>query len=278
MIYLASAVLGLVMGSFINALVWRLRQQQKTPSKKQGKPTYSILKGRSVCVRCKHRLAARDLVPVFSWLALRGKCRYCNKPISWQYPLVESSTAGLFVLSYIFWPVSLSGWEWLHFAIWLAVLTGLIALVVYDLCYMLLPNKIIFPLMWLAVIGVALEAVVQGELLPIREGLVGLLIGGGLFYLLFQVSRGKWIGGGDVKLGFLLGMIVGGPALALLMLFVASLLGTLVSLPLLATQKVSVQSRIPFGPFLVVGGVVAELFGQKLLNLYFESFSVALML
>src|SRR3989344_6490262 len=118
-------VLGLAFGSFVNALVWRLHEQEeraksKEQRRKKGKAKntaklsshtsvlsskdLSILKGRSMCPSCKHGLAAKDLVPVLSWLTLRGKCRYCHKPISIQYPLVELITATLFVISYLLWP------------------------------------------------------------------------------------------------------------------------------------------------------------------------------
>src|SRR5665213_2769212 len=97
MIIALLALLGLVFGSFVNALVWRLHEQEvllekrKKPSKKQLEKL-SILNGRSMCPHCKHELAIKDLVPLFSWIALKGKCRYCGKPISWQYPVVELLT------------------------------------------------------------------------------------------------------------------------------------------------------------------------------------------
>src|SRR5580700_9634934 len=118
MIIVVLAVLGLCLGSFVNALVWRLHEQsnpkQKTKNKKQkakqlSANELSILRGRSMCPDCHHQLAAKDLVPVISWLDLRGKCRYCHRPISIQYPLVELATAGLFVFSYFFWPLAFNG-------------------------------------------------------------------------------------------------------------------------------------------------------------------------
>ena len=96
----------------------------------------------------------------------------------------------------------------------------------------------------------------------------GLIIGGGIFYLLFQTSRGEWIGGGDVKLGAVLGIIVGGPWQALLLLFVASCLGTLFSLPMLLTGKASKTSKIPFGPFLIAATIIVYLFGSSIIAWY----------
>ena len=248
--------LGLAAGSFINALVWRLRQ-----------PKLSIWKGRSQCPDCHHTLAPRDLVPVLSWVRLKGHCRYCHKPISFQYPLVELLTAGLFALSYLAWPAALDGGEVIRFGSWLMLLTGLIALAIYDLRWMLLPHKLVYPLIglvagqWLTILLV--EGLSRQQLAGIAYG--G-LIGGGFFYLLFQLSRGQWIGGGDVKLGFLLGLIIADGLLAWLMLFIAALLGSLVTIPLLLSGRANRSSRIPFGPFLIAGAVIVVLFGQSLID------------
>lgn len=257
-------ILGLAMGSFVNALVWRIYEQYKGKKAKK----YSIIHGKSMCPHCKHKLVAKDLVPVLSWLWLRGKCRYCDKPISWQYPLVELATAGLFVFSYLFWHENLQGAEWIQFAIWLVCATGFVALAVYDLKYMILPNRIIFPLIGIAVLGVIIETAVDFTLQPLISAGLGVAVGGGIFYLLFVVSDGAWIGGGDVKLGFLLGLLVGGPANAFLMLFIASLIGTVFTLPFLLAKRLTPKNKIPFGPFLIVGAIIAALFGETILDWY----------
>ncbi len=282
-------VLGLCFGSFVNALVFRLHWQSKKRSgvsssasgkklKKQVTESrsqkiqdrYSILKGRSMCVNCKHELTVSDLIPILSWVALRGKCRYCKKPISWQYPAVELLTVGLFVISYIFWPSDLAGIEWAIFSLWLATLVGLVALIVYDIRWMLLPNKIVFPLYFLATAIVALRFVQDPRAITLYQSLTGILVGGGLFYILFQISKGKWIGGGDVKLGFLLGSLVGRADYAFLMLFLASLLGCLFILPALITRKLKRSSRVPFGPFLILGAIIVMLFGNDIITWYFD--------
>ena len=162
MIYIVLFVLGLCLGSFINALVWRLHMQEmgdrrlkldkKVPNSKLQTPNYSVLKGRSMCPNCKHQLSAKDLIPVISWISLKGKCRYCKKPISWQYPLVELLTALLFILSWLFWPVELSAsWQYLAFITWIIMLVGLVAMAVYDTKWMLLPDKILYPLVLVTV-------------------------------------------------------------------------------------------------------------------------------
>lgn len=249
-------LLGLVMGSFVNAFAWRLHKN---------KPELSIWKGRSVCVHCRHQLAAKDLMPVLSWLSLRGRCRYCRQPIDWQYPLVEVATASLFVVSYLWWPMALQGSGLVSFGVWLAVLTGFVALAVYDLRWMILPHKIVYPLIGLALGNWLLIWLVDGlTAIQLRNIGLSVLIAGGLFYGLFQVSRGKWIGGGDVKLGFLLGLLVADPLRAWLLLFLASLLGSLVTIPLLVSGKATRGSRIPFGPFLLAAGFVMVVFGPSL--------------
>jgi prepilin signal peptidase PulO-like enzyme (type II secretory pathway) len=188
--------------------------------------------------------------------------------------LVEASTAILFVLSYVLWPFELISTENLiAFVIWLIFLVGFIALTIYDLKYLILPNRLIFPMAIIAIIGIIAGSLLLGSTAPLTTALWGIAIGGGIFYVLFQVSDGKWIGGGDVKLGFLLGAIVGGPGAAFLMLFLASLLGTVYALPLMFAGKLKAKSRIPFGPFLIIAAVIVQLFGSGIINWYQGLFS-----
>lgn len=271
MIVVILVVLGLALGSFVNALTWRLHEQDKLKAKSlKLKAELSILKGRSMCPHCRHSLATKDLLPVVSWLWLRGKCRYCYKPISTQYPTVELVTAGLFVLSYLYWPNSFTHVEIFRFSCWLVFLTGFMALAVYDLKWFLLPDKIIYPLYYVAILQVVLGKIVLNSATAVTIPAVawGFLVGGGIFYLLFQVSNGKWIGGGDVKLGGLLGLILGGSAASLLMIFGASLFGTLLALPMMAAGKAKKDTHLPFGPFLLLSAVVVQLFGATLLHWY----------
>lgn len=275
MIIAVLIILGLCFGSFVNALVWRLHEQGLSRKKRAGSDTeLSITKGRSMCPHCRHTLAWYDLLPVFSWLSLGGKCRYCRKSIGWQYPIVELLTAGLFVASYVFWPEDLSSFaSYLSFAIWLAAIVGFMALVIYDLRWMLLPNKIIFPLIWLGAVSVTVRALVSDT--PLQTALMalgGLAIAGGIFYVLFQVSNGAWIGGGDVKLGFAIGLLLGSPFLAFLMLFFASILGLLVAVPSVLVKKSKFRSKIPFGPFLITSTIIIMLFGQRIIDWYSTSF------
>lgn len=278
MVIVGLILLGLCLGSFVNALVWRVREQSGQLKQKKADKAYSdklsISKGRSMCPNCKHELKLIDLIPLLSWLSLKGKCRYCRKPISVQYPLVELATAGIFVASYLWWPETLSGLEIAAFVAWLGVLTGLMALFVYDVRWYLLPNRIMMPTGVLAGLYAAIQVAQADRPAQAVVALVSsVLIGGGLFYLLFQVSGGKWIGGGDVKLGALLGAVLGTPALSVLMIFLASFIGTLVSLPLLATRKLKPKSTIPFGPLLIIAAIIAQLFGQSIIDWYLGIFA-----
>lgn len=273
MIIAMLVVLGLALGSFVNALVWRVHEQDQEAGKKKPNKSrlqkLSVSKGRSMCPHCSHELAAKDLVPLFSWLYLRGRCRYCAKPISPQYPLVELATTLLFVASYLWWPIGISGWQDVVFGLWLILLTGLMALLVYDFHWFLLPDRILFKLYPIGGLMAVLNAVVMPH--PLKNVLniiLGALIGGGIFYVLFQVSDGRWIGGGDVKLGWLLGLVAGTAGRAVLLIFLASLIGSVVSIALMASKRIDRKSTIPFGPFLIVGLIIVQLFGHHLLHLY----------
>jgi prepilin signal peptidase PulO-like enzyme (type II secretory pathway) len=168
----------------------------------------------------------------------------------------------------------LSGREWLFFSLWLPTLVVLLALLIYDLKWFLLPNKLIVPLTILALLQISLRAMLHWHsvTLNILEPAWGVLIGGGFFYLLHKVSNGKWIGGGDVKLGAALGLLVQSSSNAFLVLFGASLLGTLVSLPLLLLKRVKRDSHIPFGPFLIIAAIVVYFFGASFVNWFNQQF------
>lgn len=249
-------ILGLCLGSFVNAFVWRLHKKK------------NWVNDRSICPNCKHVLTALDLIPVISWLGLRGKCRYCKKPISWQYPVVEIATALLFIFSYIFWPVVFTDFQIVQFVLWLGLLVSFMALLVYDIRWMILPDKLVL----ITTLGSALLAFLRFMDRPTMQNFLnplwGVLCIAGLFYVLFQVSKGKWIGGGDVKLGVSLGLLVGGPSNALLTIFVASMLGSLAGLPMLLRNRKAMQARIPFGPFLIIATILVFFFGHDVVQWY----------
>ncbi len=248
-------VLGLAFGSFVNALVWRLHERKNWVS------------DRSECPHCHHKLAPADLVPVFSWLLLRGKCRYCHKPIP-DSPLVELALPLLFVLSYSYWPEPMSGIGLFAFVCWLIFLIGFTILAVYDLKWFLLPDVVVFPLIGLAIVQIVGRLLLGGSWHQALSSLMGAAVISGLFYAIFFISKGKWIGFGDVKLAIVLGLLAGGALPALLVLFFASVLGTVVSLPLLVAGKANRKSHLPFGPMLIFGTIVVVLFGQTIIDWY----------
>ena len=257
MIILWLFVLGLIFGSFINALVWRVRNKK------------DWVKERSVCVHCKHELQARYLIPVISWLWLKGKCAYCKKTISWHYPVIELATGLVFALSYIAWQRDFSSLvHILLFVLWLKIAVLLIALLLYDLKWMLLPDRFVASVTVLTLVYVAVLAVNASSGRTALQALGGGLGLFSLFWAIFQVSKGRWIGGGDVKLAFSLGLLAGSALNAMLLLFLASILGTVVALPLLIMHKAKAQTKLPFGPFLIAATFIVFFWGDQLIAWY----------
>ena len=252
---IALILLGLCFGSFVNALILRLHTRR------------SML-GRSECESCGHALSPLDLIPIASWIMLRGRCRYCHRQIDWENPAIEATMALLFVGSYFAWPQShIASWQsWVSFGCWLFYCVALVALFVYDLKWMLLPNVIVFPLIavglfdaWLRTNGV--------PSLFVEHILFGALALGGVYWILYIISKGSWVGYGDVKLGLFMGIVLGWQE-ALAVLFLANLIGFLVVLPGMLTGSLTRKSRVPFGPFLTAAFIIVGLFGQRLLATY----------
>jgi prepilin signal peptidase PulO-like enzyme (type II secretory pathway) len=250
-----AAVYGLLIGSFLNALIWRVHK---------GK---SIAEGRSICTHCKHELAPKDLIPLLSYLMLGGKCRYCSKPIGLQYPLVELATAVLFGLSYwLLEPAGLVGWG--ELLVWLYVLASLIFLAVYDLRWMLLPNVVMFPAIGVTLAWIGIRALLGDMPVSTLTGpLLAAAVFGFFFLGLAVIAGGRLMGLGDVKLVVLMGLLLGiqKTILALLIGFnTAAVIG--VGLIILGRKKRS--DYIPFGPFLVIGTIAAYLYGAPLIEWY----------
>lgn len=239
-------IYGLIIGSFLNAYVWR-RQKKR-----------DWVRERSECTHCHHVLAPKDLVPVLSWVWLRGKCRYCRKKID-DSPLTELGLGLAFSLSFIFWPYSLSSAFGIGlFVLWLVILGLFAVMCIYDFRWFLLPDIYTYSLMPLAGLFAFLRVFVDSH-----YSLLGALVGGalffGVFYALYQGSKGDWIGGGDVKLALPLGVLAGSAGGMFLALFGSSLLGTLFALPLIVRHKRLSHLRIPYGPFLLLATVLTVL-------------------
>lgn len=241
-------VLGLIFGSFINAVLWRLHSGKST------------LLERSQCVYCAHKLGLWDLFPIVSFLWLKGKCRYCRERISWQYPAIELSTALGFLGIYL-------SPENLHDKVFLGGIFFLWTLIfAYDLRHFLIPDSFIL---------VSAIWIFGGLVLFHPENIKhGIIAGAGIsafFLLLYFISKGKWIGGGDVKFGFMLGLWLGWP-LGVLALFLAYIIGAVAGVALIGFKKLSLKSQVPFGPFLIAGSMVAYFFGNQMIDWYLNLF------
>ena len=308
MIVVLLSFLGLVMGSFAGAQVWRLRARQlrddedrldklkskrklskdeseekaylqaESKTRRQERSKLDVLldkagsQDRSRCLKCSHKLAWYDLLPLVSWLSTGGKCRYCRRTIGLYEPIVELVTAGLFVASYVFWPLALaSQLDWLVFVVWLIATVLMVVLFVYDKKWFILPDKINFSLVGVAAVFaglVLLTGDVDSQRLASLAGSVAIM--SGLYLILYLLSSGAWIGFGDVKLGVGLGLLLGQWQLAFLALFLANLIGTLLVVPGLITGRLSRQSQVPFGPLLIAGTVLTVLFGQIIIDQFFR--------
>ncbi len=242
---------GLIVGSFLNCVIYRLEE---------GK---SFLKGRSFCPGCKHTLSWQDLIPLLSFLILKGKCRYCKKPISWQYPIVEIATGLLFLSIFNF-----------QFSIFnLIIACFLIVIFVYDLEHYVIPDKIIYPAIlvsgiWYLVSGIFFNTYTKYEILNTIYSAFG---AAAFFLAIVLISRGKWMGVGDIKLAFLMGLILGFPKI-LAALFLAFLVGAIIGVGLVVSQKKTLKSEVPFGPFLVTGTFIALFWGETIINWYLNFF------
>jgi leader peptidase (prepilin peptidase)/N-methyltransferase len=282
-ICVALAVFGLALGSFAGATVWRLRAKQLVQDKASGeeydKKEYKALlpltkttakNDRSRCLHCGHILNWYDLIPLVSWLSTKGKCRYCHVQIGAFEPLIELGTAVFFVASYLLWPYHLgTGLEITHFALWLLAGVMLAILFAYDLKWFLLPNKLVFPLI---AIGVAVAGIIVGTSPDVGWAFINLagavLILSGLYLAVWVLSKGKWIGFGDVKLGLALALLLADYKLAFVALFAANLIGCLIVIPGMIRGKMTRTTHVPFGPLLIAGFVIAGLVGQHIIDAY----------
>jgi leader peptidase (prepilin peptidase) / N-methyltransferase len=244
-----AALFGLLIGSFLNVVAWRLPRGE------------SLVKPRSKCPGCATQLKAYDNIPVFSWLMLRGRCRGCGEKISARYPVVEAVTAALYVLV-----VALKWGDVLQMTLGLVLVTFLVPIAVIDLDLKIIPNKLTGPA---AVLAVALGAVLEPSYLPEQ-----LAAGAGalIFFLLPTLIHQKGMGMGDVKLVAVLGLYLGravAPAI-----FIALILGVVVGAAIIAMKGMSDgrRTKVPFGPFLAVGALVAFFVGDAIVTSYTDRF------
>lgn len=269
--YFIVFIFGLVVGSFLNVVIYRLRSGE------------NFLLGRSHCPACGHTLSWEDLFPLFSFVFLRGKCRYCHKKISVQYSLVELGAAVLFVL--IFWKF---GFVWnLEFGIWnfsqlfvagylLLVASLLIIIFVFDLKNYIIPDGAVFSAIGIAFLYQFIASLKFANwnffgIWNMEFGILRPLLAGFLaaafFLAIILISRGKWMGMGDAKLAFFMGLFLGYPNI-LAALFLAFFTGAIMGVGLIILGRKKLQSEVPFGPFLIFGTFIALFWGQSIINWY----------
>ena len=254
-------VFGTVIGSFLNVLIYRL-------------PIGMDFKvGKSMCTTCKHSLAWYDLFPLFSWIFLGGKCRYCKDKISARYPIVEALNGIMYVLIYLF----LSGGnaiKGLNLSLlgYMIVASCLIVTAWIDFEHQIIPDS-----MWISIfvggIFIVIDAAINGRFTKefIISKVIGLFAVSGFFFLIGVISKGAWMGGGDVKLMAAAGFVLGWKAV-IVSLFLGAFVGVLFSIVRKLVAKKEMSGVIPFGPFLAIGIAVSLFVGENILNLYLNMF------
>lgn len=231
MFWILSLIIGAGVGSFVNVLAARVVAGQ------------SIILPRSFCDSCAKPLFRRDMIPIFSALLLKFKCRFCKQKFSWQHPIVEAITAILFTAAYF----QVGDFSWQLIFMWFAIMF-LIALFLTDIRAMLLPDHITLP-------AIAIILLIDVLFLDVDVKALGLavLLGGGFFLVQYVVSKGRWIGSGDIRLGALMGVILPTWQTTLLALAIAYIFGAIIGVYLLISKKQTLESEIAFGTFLVIG-------------------------
>ncbi len=257
-------ILGICIGSFLNVIIFRLHKNLK-----------GVWFGRSICLFCKKNILKRDLIPIFSYLFLKGRCRFCLNKISVQYILVEFFTGIIFLLSFLSFAKSFNYKDILHFVFLLYIISVLIIIFVYDLKYLIIPDKIIIP----AIIFVLVFNMMSYDL---NKFFYYLLTGIGvfLFFLfLFVLTDGKGIGGGDLRMGFFLGVLLGFPN-SVYALMLSYIFASIFALFIIMFKKGNLKTQIPFGPFLALGifllllydNYVADIFYRIFFSMYYKLF------
>lgn len=248
-------IFGLIIGSFLNCLIWRLH-------KKEG------LMNRSYCPKCKKQIAWYDNIPILSFILLKGECRQCGKLISWQYPVVELLAGILFVVSFF---INSNPSEFIDSTILIKILRDwflisvMMVIFIYDLRWYLILDIVTLPACLIMLIfNLSLN-------FSLCNLLISGIIGGSFFLIQFVVSSGKWIGGGDIRLGLLIGFSLGWPGV-LVAIIISYFIGSIVGLSLIALGKKQWGSEVPLGIFLSVGTIIILFWQEQILNWYLNIF------
>ena len=255
-------VLGLCLGSFVNMLVYRTAVKYKL----KNPPSPRLRKGenRSFCDYCGKQLHWYENIPVISWVIQKGKSKCCHKKLSKLYPIVELITGGLMILVFNKFNL-LSGSFSLSIEImqlvWLVmVVVLLVFLTVFDLKYLILPDFAVIILIVISFLGVVFD---EPNIIPY---LISAIVGSGFLLILYLITKKRGIGFGDVKLAVFMGLFLGWPKIILAM-YVAFIVGAIVGIIGIFLKKMNKKSQIAFGPFLILGTVVAWIWGNQIINL-----------
>jgi len=247
-------LLGLAVGSFLNVCIYRIPRKE------------SIIAPASHCPKCSHRLRFFENIPLLSFLFLRGRCRYCKKPISFQYPVIELLTALMFLAAFSRYSFSWKTPVALFFASVL-FLSGAI-----DIRHKIIPNKVVFPALGVGLFLLFVSVLAGTDFLPlvgvsgsVLYPLLGLVLGGGILFIP-AIIREDWMGAGDVKFTALIGLFLGG--YVLLALFLGSLIGSVYGITLILLKRIKKRDTIPFGPFLALGALITLFFGPQIFYFY----------
>ncbi|QGG46594.1 prepilin peptidase [Heliorestis convoluta] len=241
--YLLVFVLGTAIGSFLNVVIYRMPQEK------------SVIMPPSACGACETFLKWKDLIPLISYISLRGRCRYCQEPFSLRYPFVEGTNGLAYLVIYGTFGLTLEGFA----AAFLFSL--LLAVVFIDIDHMIIPDQLMLTAL---IIGIPLTAFQSLE--KLLSGFIGLLVGGGLLLLIAIVSKGG-MGGGDIKLAGILGLFLGWPQI-LLVLFFSFFLGAIAGLAIILYQGKTMKEAIPFGPYLAIAALIVLFWGNSILTWY----------
>ncbi|HSW90058.1 MAG TPA: prepilin peptidase [Patescibacteria group bacterium] len=253
-------VFGLAIGSFLNVVIYRVIHGD------------SPMRGRSYCDNCKKLIPWYDNIPLFSFLVLKRKCRYCKTPISWTYPAIELLTGLLFVWWYLvgftFFRLTATPFTLVQPLFWLAVALLLLVIFATDLFSFLIPDSAVYLLTILAFsYRIALTVRHIMTISDFWVYLASAIACSVFFYLLVLLTHHKGMGLGDVKLVFPLGLLVGWPLL-LFVIMLASIAGSIVGITTIVVGAKNLKSKLPFGPFLIGATCVALLWGDHILSFY----------
>lgn len=247
--------LGLIVGSFLNVVILRLNTGR------------GFVSGRSKCFSCDTKLHWYELIPVFSFLGLRGKCRSCKAPISFQYPFVELITAIIFMVLYtkMVIPNGLNLVSLGSFIGGAITASLLIVITIYDIRHKIIPNKIVYPFIAISFVSIVWKVIIMGAL-PAPLILAGPLLAAPFFFIWF-LSKGRAMGFGDVKLALGMGWFLGVSA-GLATFLLSFWLGAAVGLLLIAFSQAKMKSQLPFAPFLILAFFIVSLWGVTIQTLF----------